>query len=186
MQGQLDVLRDVSGKLQRLQIPYMITGSWALGFYAGPRMTRDIDVVIDLCADDVARFISGFQPEYLVFPELVQSAVKSCGMFNFIHQASIIKVDFIVRKNNAYSLAAFDRRTEVTLKGFQFFVSSKEDLILAKLLWSRDSRSEIQRQDIKSLLATGYDRDYVLDWAKRMDLMGWLEECASEGHGSCG
>ena len=182
MKNELDVLQDVSARLFRLDIPFMLTGSLAMNYYAIPRMTRDIDLVIELQAADVARLVDGFKPDYLVFPEMVQAAVKSRGMFNFIHQASVIKVDFIVRKNDAHSLAEFSRRKEVTFRDFRTFVITKEDLILAKLAWSRDSRSEVHRRDIRNLLATGYDRDYLLDWAKRLYVAGWLEECAGEGY----
>jgi hypothetical protein len=46
MIGELDVLRIVSERLDAAQIPYMLTGSYALAFYTTPRMTRDLDLVI--------------------------------------------------------------------------------------------------------------------------------------------
>lgn len=42
------VERDVVAKLEALGLRYYITGSWALAMYAEPRMTRDIDIVLDL------------------------------------------------------------------------------------------------------------------------------------------
>ena len=44
---ELEVLKDVVGRLERAGIAYMITGSTAANFYAVPRMTRDIDIVIE-------------------------------------------------------------------------------------------------------------------------------------------
>jgi hypothetical protein len=38
---------------------------------------------------------------------------------------------------------------------------SAEDLVLSKLLWARDSRSELQLRDVRSVLAS----QPVLDWA---------------------
>jgi anaerobic magnesium-protoporphyrin IX monomethyl ester cyclase len=47
---------------------------------------------------------------------------------------------------------------------------SKEDLIISKLLWARDSRSELQLRDARNLLSTGYDDEYLNHWAKRQGI----------------
>src|SRR5579885_2445205 len=48
MWNELDIVRDVSQRLNAAEIGYMLTGSMAMNYYAQPRMTRDIDVVIAL------------------------------------------------------------------------------------------------------------------------------------------
>jgi hypothetical protein len=48
MLTEIDILRDISGRLDALSLPYMLTGSMAMNYYAVPRMTRDIDMVINL------------------------------------------------------------------------------------------------------------------------------------------
>ena len=40
MQTELDILRDVSARLEQAGIAYMLTGSMAMNYYAQPRMTR--------------------------------------------------------------------------------------------------------------------------------------------------
>jgi len=40
MSDELDVLADVSARLEALGLPFMLTWSYALAFYATPRMTR--------------------------------------------------------------------------------------------------------------------------------------------------
>jgi hypothetical protein len=44
--NEIDVLLDITGKFDQLNIPYMLTGSLAMNYYAEPRMTRNIDIVI--------------------------------------------------------------------------------------------------------------------------------------------
>ncbi len=46
MKNEIDVLKDISRKFDKANIAYMLTGSMAMNFYAQPRMTRDVDVVI--------------------------------------------------------------------------------------------------------------------------------------------
>jgi hypothetical protein len=50
-------------------------------------------------------------------------------------------------------------------------VDRTEDLILSKLLWARDSHSELQLRDVKNLVSTGFDRDYIERWLRDLDLV---------------
>ena len=45
---ELQVLKEVARRLDDAGIPYMVTGSIAANFYTVPRMTRDIDIVVEL------------------------------------------------------------------------------------------------------------------------------------------
>ena len=46
----------------------MLTGSMAMNYYAEPRMTRDIDLVIALCPEDAALDRQGIQSVDAHFP----------------------------------------------------------------------------------------------------------------------
>jgi len=177
MKNEVDILADVSSKLQSLGIPYMVTGSMALNYYTQPRLTRDIDIVVLLAAADVSRLVGTFAKEYYIAEEAVLTAVRRASIFNLIHTESVIKVDCIVRKDTEHARTEFDRRQSVVVEGHPTFVVTKEDLILAKLSWARSSRSEKQLTDVKNLLSEGYDREYVGQWAKKLDLSGLLDEC---------
>jgi hypothetical protein len=61
-------------------------------------------------------------------------------------------VDFIIRKDQEYRLAEFKRRKKITIADFTTYIVSIEDLIISKLNWMRDSDSELQKNDVKSLL----------------------------------
>ena len=50
---QADLLRYVIGVLDRLQIPYLVCGSFASGSLGEPRMTLDIDIVVQLTRDSI-------------------------------------------------------------------------------------------------------------------------------------
>jgi len=49
--SQTELLRDVVALLNKAGIPYMVVGSYASSFYGEPRMTRDIDIVVDPAED---------------------------------------------------------------------------------------------------------------------------------------
>ena len=48
MSEESEVLKEVCRRLEAADISYMLTGSVAANFYAVPRMTRDIDIVIEV------------------------------------------------------------------------------------------------------------------------------------------
>ncbi len=51
-----------------------------------------------------------------------------------------------------------------------------EEVNLSKLVWSRDSGSELQRRDVRQLLAEDVDLDYIRQWAPILGVEILLEE----------
>ncbi len=168
MQDEFEVVCDVSKKLDGAGIGYMLTGSMALNFYTNPRMTRDIDVVVEVDREDVSRLMNLFGADYYISQEAVQESVVRASMFNIVHNESLIKVDCIVRKPGRFRVNEFDRRQRVTIEGFDTWIVSKEDLILSKLYWAKDSHSEMQLRDVKNLVSTGCDSGYIESWTAEL------------------
>ena len=178
VQNELDIVRDVSARLAGAGIGYMLTGSMAMNYYAQPRMTRDIDVVVALRREDAERMVKSFSPDYYVSREAVDSSIAHQSLFNLIHNESIIKVDCIIRKQTEYRLNEFNRRQRIKIQDFETWIVSKEDLILSKLFWAKDSHSELQLGDVKNLVATGCDRAYIEHWTAQLGLADLWKEIA--------
>lgn len=176
MLNELDIVRDVSARLDAEGIQYMLTGSMAMNYYAQPRMTRDIDVVIALGMNDADRIIRRFSPDYYVAQEAVKQSISSQSPFNLIHNESVIKVDCIVRKQTDYRLTEFERRQRVRIQDFETWLVSKEDLILSKLFWARESHSEMQLGDVRNLVATGCDGVYIARWTDDLGVSSLWQE----------
>jgi hypothetical protein len=177
MQNEIDIVRDLSTRLERGGLAYMLTGSMAMNYYAQPRMTRDIDVVVALAPKDTDNVVRLFTPDYYVFRDAVRDSIARESLFNLIHQESMIKVDCIVRKNIPYRRAEFERRQRVTIEDFSTWIASKEDLIVSKLWWAKDSHSELQLRDVKNLVRTGCDTDYIDRWTNELGLLTLWQEC---------
>ena len=175
--NQIDIVRDISHRFEQAGIPYMLTGSMAMNYYARPRMTRDIDVVIAIAPEEVGRVAALFRPDYYVSEQNIRESLAHESIFNLIHQDSVIKVDCIIRKNSEYRRTEFERRQRISILDFITFIVSKEDLMLSKLSWAKDSHSEIQLSDVKNLLATDYDAIYLQRWTRELGLDSLLEEC---------
>ena len=122
----------------------MLTGSVAMSYYAQPRMTRGIDIVVALRSEHVEKVSSLFETEYYVSSQAVLEAVQRHSMFNIVHFESLIKVDFIVSSGTAFAQEEFGRRLKLVVGDFETTIVSREDLILSKLRWAKESQSEMQ------------------------------------------
>lgn len=176
MQNELDILREVSERLESASIAFMLTGSVAMNFYAQPRMTRDIDLVISLSPVEIESFARLFEDNYYLDRQSIGDAIMRRTIFNLIHNDSVIKVDFIVLKSGAYRQEEFSRRRRVTIDGFQTWIVSREDLILSKLWWARDSGSEMQMRDVRNLLTPDCDQSYLQNQATKLGISDLLSK----------
>ena len=152
-----DTLSDMVVRLNDLGVEYMVTGSVAMSSYVPARSTMDIDVIIEIELSDIQRFEQRFAGDYYVSLESIRDARERNSMFNVMSFATGMKVDFIMRKPNAFEVAKFNRRRLSTIGEIEFWVISKEDLILSKLWWARDSHSERQFEDVRRLIDSGVD-----------------------------
>lgn len=175
---QNDVLKDFTSRLEKLGLAYMLTGSMALSHYAIPRMTADIDIVIELSSDDLPKFIKEFEDDYYIPQNSARNAVSRKSMFNVLNQQSIVKIDCVIRKDSDFQKELFSNRFRVNYAdNFDLWIISKEGLILSKLNWAKNTRSEMQMRDVASILRNGYDEDYVRSWAKKLEIEDILDEC---------
>ncbi len=174
--NEFDILKDVSSKLERLKLSFMLTGSLAMSHYTEPRMTRDLDIVVNISQGAIKNFCDEFAKDYYLAEEAVTDAVKTLFVFNIIHLQSNVKVDFIVRKNSEFRLTEFERRKKISFGNFESWIASKEDLIISKIEWINISDSDLQKRDVKNLLKSGYDTDYLLYWLKKLNLFEIYEK----------
>ena len=172
MNDELEVLKVVTERLNRTNIPYMVSGSMAANYYTVPRMTRDIDIVVELKETDIDKFIDLFAGDFYVDKEMIKKEVCRQGMFNLIHTQFVVKIDFIVKESSPYQDTAFSRKREVSIKSSPVWFISPEDLIISKLNWAKDSHSEIQMKDVRNLMETvdNLDLKYIDKWISQLGL----------------
>jgi hypothetical protein len=123
LKTELDILSDLSKRLDSAGIGYMVTDSVAMNYSTQPRMTRDIDVVMDLRESDAETLTNLFIQDYYIDREAIVRAIAQRSIFNLIHQDSVIKVDGIVRKDDPYRQEEFARKQRVTIGDFRLGLS---------------------------------------------------------------
>lgn len=175
---QLDVLKLIVARLDRLGIPYMLTGSVAAGWYAQPRMTRDIDLVAVLYPLHATKLADDLGDEFECDADVIGAAIAARRPFTVFHRASIQKIDIVVRLDSDYELEKFERRREVDVEGQGVWIISPEDLILSKLAWAKQNPSDLQLRDVRAMMAVQTDLDwaYIDRWATRLTVTTLLAE----------
>ena len=142
--------------LERERVRYAVTGSVAGSAYGEPRLTNDIDIVVDIAVADVARVASAFPisdfyfpPEEVVVVE-VQRAIR--GHFNVIHHDSGFKADFYPKGIDALQEWALANVRRVDVDGTPLALAPPEYVIVKKLEFFREGGSHKHLDDIAAIL----------------------------------
>lgn len=173
---ELGALQDLCARLDHAGIAYMLTGSLAMSYYARPRMTRDIDVVVALDEAAARALDKVLGKDYHADPELIAEGFRLRRPCNVLHLPTVVKIDLIPRKDSDYRRSEFERRRKVNFAGVELWIVSPEDLVLSKLEWARESGSELQMRDVRHLLEAPLDRAYLARWAERLGVAALLKE----------
>ena len=115
MTSELDVIGLVSDGLSVVDVPFMLTGSFALAYYATPRMTRDLDIVVALDERHVEALVAAFASDFYIDAAAARNAAASERNFNLMHLESGIKVNLTVRKSAEFRQVEFARRKPIAI-----------------------------------------------------------------------
>jgi hypothetical protein len=182
MRSERELLADCLERLNRLGLPYMLTGSMATNYWGIPRSTHDLDFVLALRPSDVANFVAAFDHGFFLQPKSIEKAFRPPHQFNAIDEDSALKVDFWLLRDDAFERNAFARRLQVTLFATPAWIATAEDVILHKLYWHRLTPSDRQLRDAAGVYATqanALDGAYLSQWAATLSVQQELADLAA-------
>lgn len=172
-------LRKIASILQGLKIPYFVTGGAAVVAWGRPRFTADVDVIVELKKNQTKKLVDILIKEGYIDEDAVKEALEYQSEFNFIDEATGIKVDFWILKDDAFNKSRLKRKVAQDIFGQKIYFISAEDLILIKLFWFEESKSTRHLEDIQSIISikkNELDFNYLKSWAKKQKTLGLLEE----------
>jgi len=144
--------------LNALGVRYMVSGSVAVIIYGEPRLTHDVDLIVELEQEHIARLPEAFPPEsfYCPPPEVirVEAAREQRGHFNLIHMETGFKADVYLSGRDPLHEWAFARVRRLEIEGEPLFVAPPEYVIVRKLEYFREGGPEKHLRDIRSMLDT--------------------------------
>jgi len=184
----LEVTLLVIEALEKLNVPYLIGGSLASALHGAARSTLDTDLVADLHPEQVNRLVMMLQNDFYIDDEMIMDAVRHRSSFNIIHLPTAFKVDVFIPKERGFDRVQFQRcRLEVVANEPErkAFVTTAEDIVLAKLEWYRlgGGVSDQQWRDIIGVLkvqAGRLDLEYMQKWAAELGVTDILQRALQE------
>jgi len=177
-----DTLTRLVEILHRQGIRFHLTGGVTSIAYGEPRMTQNVDLVVDprALAADVNVFLAAAETAgFLVDRDTARKAVANGGMFQMLDLAESLKVDLYAREMIPGEL---DRSVEAEVfAGLHLPIASRADAALSKLVWISKG-SHKSRRDLRQILrrASVSDRTMVAQWAAEHRLTALLTEVLEE------
>jgi len=173
--GLFELLQKIVEVFEGIQIPYLITGSVAAMAYGEPRLTNDIDIVAAIEERHIGVLLKEFPAnEFYVDEETMMEAIGKDGQFNIIHPASGLKVDIIIKQNNAFDISRFSRLRRIyPAESYQANFASPEDVIIKKMEYYKEGGAEKHLRDITGILKISgemVDKDYIAEWSRQLEL----------------
>ncbi|HEX5647556.1 MAG TPA: hypothetical protein VFX56_11345 [Nitrospira sp.] len=170
-----ELLEHIARTFERLEIPYLITGSVASMAYGEPRLTNDIDLVAAVEGRHVPALLQAFpSPTFYLSEEGMREAIRYQRQFNIIHPGSGLKVDVVVRKDTPFDRSRFTRiRSLHPTEHYTAAFASPEDVIIKKMEYYQAGGSDKHLRDITGMLTISgpeIDQAYIAEWADRLGL----------------
>lgn len=179
--------RKVVAILDRLHIPYYVSGSFASAVYGESRNTRDIDLVVEITHPHVKPIVNAFlAADFYISETAVSEAINDPDprqSFDVLDNRSVEKADLFVLKNESFAQSKMQRRRSLALLGTPIYVCSPEDIVLRKMIWRSDTDSAHQWQDILGVLKlqqSALDQTYLICWADYLGVIDELEQAKQE------
>ncbi len=160
---------------ERLDIPYLVTGSIAAIAYGEPRLTNDIDIVAAVGEKNIPALLESFPDDtYYVSAEAIREAVRHRTQFNIIHPASGLKIDIIIMRDTPFDKSRLARIRRIhPAPAYEASFAAPEDVIIKKMQYYAEGSSEKHLRDIAGILMTSgdeIDHSYIEHWATVLDL----------------
>lgn len=151
----VDAFRSTLGKimdiLHRHNIRFHLTGGITSVAYGEPRMTQDVDMVIDNHAvvQQLESFLESLHSSDFVYDEeTIRSAVSGSRMFQLLDSVEVMKLDMYPRELIPGEL---ERSVQIEIfEGIAVPMASLPDTALAKLIWIAKG-SHKNRRDLRQL-----------------------------------
>ncbi len=183
--GMNEVIESVTEALDRLGIPYAITGSIASSIHGEPVTSLDIDIVVRLGPQQAGALAAALQGRFFAQAEVIEEAAAHHGIASILPVDVGPKIDLSALEDTPYHAEVLRRRVLIRTDEARpgFWVVSPEDIILMKLVWRKDSRSAKQWANALSVAKSrgrALDWAYLRHWAGELGVIADLEQLIVE------
>ena len=156
MPGPRSLVDTFVSRLEKLGIPYVVTGAVASIIYGEPRLTNDVDLIVMMETEDIERFVQAFPSTEFYCPpaEVLKIEIRrpQRGHFNLIHHDTGTKADIYLAGEDELHRWALSKRRDMVVEGERVRVAPPEYVIVRKLEYYREGGSEKHLRDIAGMV----------------------------------
>ncbi len=167
-------------RLNRLGIRYMVTGAVAGIIYGEPRVTHDIDLVMELSDENAEKIVEAFPAEEFYCPpiEIIKLEIRRPlrGHFNLVHHETGFKADIYLIGEDELHHWAMSNRKRFDIEGEAIWLAPPEYVILRKLEYYREGGSVKHLRDIVSMVEVSSDQISFDKLGEKIQSYGLLQE----------
>lgn len=176
------VLRVIDA-LDRLNVPYVAVGSFAVNVYTAPRSTKDADFVVQMDRLPINALVAAVGPDFTFDPQMSFESVTLTPRYKIKHREAVFSVEFFGLTDDPHDRARFDRRVAGKIADRTAYVLSPEDVIVTKLRWAVRAKRPKDASDVGNVLAAQVGRldlDYVRRWCDEHGTRSLFEQLLVE------
>lgn len=172
----------VTNLFEKLDIPYLLGGSFASAIHGIVRTTQDSDILAEMDKNHIPEFVNTLKEDFYIDELMISDAIQRRSSFNIIHRESMFKVDIFISHQRPFDksqlLRAQNQQLSQTPPVFAK-VCTAEDIILAKMEWYQlgGETSERQWRDILGIIkiqSSRLDFAYMNTWADQLGVSDLL------------
>lgn len=172
-------LATVVEALTRVGSPHAVVGSVGATVWGLQRTTIDTDLITIAVHERIDELVASMSNDHTYVPiNEARRALRTGGSFNVLDIETTEKIDvFVASSDDSFTTNRLARRIHAKIQGVDTWVTTAEDIVLAKLRWRLSSRSERQWRDCLDIAAINdLDVDYLRRWADVIGVREDLEE----------
>ncbi|MGD8778968.1 MAG: hypothetical protein PVH88_08400 [Ignavibacteria bacterium] len=155
MQG-LNLFEIFTSRFHKARIQFVISGSVASIVYGDPRVTHDIDLVVDISKSQIDQLIFNFPLEQFYLPpkDVLNLEVnrENRGHFNIIHNETGFKADVYLCGSDKFLKWAIDNAQIIKFNDNDFPIAPIEYVIIKKLEFYKEGKAQKHLNDIVAML----------------------------------
>lgn len=165
---------------EKLDAPYMLTGALAYNYYAIPRSTKDVDIVVNVSdRGRMARIIRQLEPEITFSPQ-VQFDTITWGRRHIGRppEDTGLSVELFELFEDPFVDAQFQRRNRFFSPALdrQVWLPTPEDIVVQKIRWGRSKDLDDARDVLAVQGPETLDMTYIKNWCSTHGTTERLED----------
>lgn len=174
-----EVVAKLVAALERLQVHYMVVGSYSSNVYGVARSTKDADLVVQLPQGSTSVLAAALGEDFRLDPQSVLEFNTFTTRFIVSHVATAFTVELFLLSDDPHDQERFRRRRRLPFLGGEAWLPTPEDVVIMKLRWAKRAKRSKDAEDALNVLAVQsgkLDMNYIRQWCQKHETVDVLDQ----------